>query len=97
MKQFTIGDAVVTKQSEEWDSKFCVWPIGSSGIVRCLADNMVGIVFDTPNEHGHSLNGECNYGFGYYVFPEELQLVDCTPDEAMDEISVDDLKLLFGW
>lgn len=66
-------------------------PIGRTGVVcdaLSVGNPSIGVAWDDGVGRGHDCNGHANYGHGWYVFEEELQLVDSSCNEEGSELAI---------
>lgn len=69
-RKFKVGDRVrLVKDCDKAKA-------GMVGILAAEKGCSLGIRFDKPFKHGHSLFGKCETGYGYWVIPDCLELVD---------------------
>lgn len=69
-REFKVGDRVrLVKGCDKAKA-------GMVGILAAEKGCSLGIRFDKPFKHGHSLFGKCEAGYGYWVIPDCLELVD---------------------
>lgn len=77
MSNFNIGDRVRTKTLT--GKKLS----GLTGTVVDMENDWIGVKFDVniSNKYGlgHSCEGWCEYGYGYYIYEKELELIEETP------------------
>ena len=86
---FKIGDRVVAIQASDGNEDV----YGVSGTVACYSrDGMIGVIFD-DNVNGHSLCGEAEYGYGWYVYAKDIELAEekCVQNELGEVISFEEL------
>lgn len=93
-KGFCLGDRVVViadRNERRGNYKNPYVIPGLCGTVRAfyrISDYYdIGIEFD-KNIKGHDINGECQYGLGYWLCPEHIEHVE-------EEISFDSVPSLF--
>ncbi len=66
-------------------------PIGRTGVVCdvvSIGNPPIGVAWDDEVIEGHDCNGHANYGYGWYVYENELQLVDSSCDEEGSELAI---------
>ena len=86
---FQIGDRVVVRDTLLTSNLHI--KVGDRGVVLDLPNhNFVGVKFDR-NIEGHDLNGNCESGYGYYVFNDSIAL----EENEMDIDDVEDIDMLF--
>lgn len=71
-------------------------PKNTQGVIAIIDSNAVGVVWDIKFDGGHDLGGLCEYGYGWWVNADDLNLVfeyddkdyDMTPatDEELDRL-----------
>lgn len=91
MEEFNIGDRVVSIVDHPDNNKTIV--VGSIGTV-CAIGSSLGVRWDEPVENGHELGGECEYGYGWWVYADQVEI---EPDDEPFEFDEEEFnKFLFG-
>ena len=74
--EFHIGDRVVCLNPVSGNGDV----VGLSGTVVCNEYRKLGVKFDSKIRNGHNCQGACEYGFGWFVAPSDIEiLLDQTP------------------
>ena len=85
---FQVGDRVILIVDNP-DNNACL-NAGDTGVVMSISDGptdqRVGVKWDDFHD-GHSLNGRCDYGEGWFVWPHEVMSFE----EDDTEIDLSDL------
>lgn len=68
--KFKVGDRV--RLVKDYDSAA---KAGMAGILAVKKGHSLGVRFDRPFERGHSLSGNCEAGYGYWVTHDCLELI----------------------
>lgn len=68
--EFKVGDRV--RLVKDYDSAA---KAGMAGILAVKKGHSLGVRFDRPFERGHSLSGNCEAGYGYWVTHDCLELI----------------------
>lgn len=94
MPEFKVGDRVVCIEDNPYGNEDIF--VGSTGTV-CVedCDGDVGVCWDDKIDAGHDCDGACEYGFGWYVYPDNIEL----DTEAYKPFEFDEdefNKLVFG-
>lgn len=75
LKDYKVGLKVRCISKHDGNS----YIVNKCGIIvkkRDSDDHLFGIIFDKELPLCHSLNGDCNEGYGWYLPPEKLVLVN---------------------
>ena len=79
--KFQVGDRVRLICSE-----FSVgMPVGQTGTVREVCEISIGVESDN-HSNGHSLNGRCQDGYGWWISYANLELIE---EESVEDEFVD--------
>ena len=86
--KFKKGDRVIVNDNKSADI-IGIELVGNVGTVleyhssECVGDHLLGVEFD---EHmlGHDCNGQCKWGYGWWVLESQCELIDATPLEERD-------------
>ena len=71
--------------------------IGDTGTILVVRDGYYGVEWDNPVEDGHSLDGEAESGYGWWVRPGHIVLLDEeVEDYDMTPASDKELAALLG-
>lgn len=54
------------------------------GTIVDIEPNSIGVSFDKPMQ-GHDCRGQCHYGYGWYLSPSDIVLLDPPTKEAIDQ------------
>ena len=79
--QFQVGDRVRLIRPELSASLL----VGETGTVKVVMGVSVGVESDNYS-HGHSLDGRCQNGYGWWIYDENLELIkeESVEDELVD-------------
>lgn len=94
MPEFKVGDRVVCAEDNPYGNNDIF--AGCTGTV-CVedCDGDVGVCWDGKVDGGHDCDGTCEYGFGWYVYPESIEL-DAEAYEPFEFDEDEFNKLVFG-
>lgn len=74
--EFHIGDRVVCLKPVSGNADV----VSLSGTIVCNEYDNFGVKFDSKIRNGHDCHGACEYGFGWFVSPWDIEiLLDQTP------------------
>ena len=89
---FQIGDRVVS--IHDFPDNNSEIRVGSTGVVCHISEYNppIGVRWDSV-VCGHDCSGNCEYGFGWYMYPHHIELADqdCGSFDCADEQALDDL------
>lgn len=76
--KFRVGDRVSYGSSFRLDSSSVSGPqVGDMGtVLDCDDPNYIGVEFDNAFGVGHDLGGLCSYGYGRWVEPSSIRVID---------------------
>lgn len=84
MTKFYVGDRVeAVKNHPDGNVDIC---IGITGTV-CHIGNRIGVQWDHEISQGHNCSNHCNYGYGWYVYEDEIKLYEEDDGVEIDENS----------
>lgn len=88
--EFHVGERVVCIQDFPDDNQNIT--IGLTGVVKNIHGlRRIGVAWD-ENVHGHNLNGETKYGYGWWVNADCIApYTEEVSDEEVGEVSLDGL------
>lgn len=77
MWNFSLGDRVYALRDHPCDNRFI--EAGDQGtICHCSDFGTLGVRWDYPNALAHHCQNHCEDGYGWYVHPNEIGIVDDT-------------------
>ena len=86
--EYKIGDKVVVIDASGLsdDVGICSGLIGTICTDAMNDDNdiMYGVEFDNKLQRGNSCYGKCRGGHGYFMYPQEIALVESISDESIE-------------
>ena len=75
---FQIGDLVVAAKNYPQRNNSIL--SGAIGVVCDISEDMIGVDWESDVDRGHSCDGHCQHGHGWYVDADEIELYDVGQD-----------------
>lgn len=92
---FKVGDRVrLLVEEPDGNPDLQIDSLGTVCAIDDLGFSQVGVSWDDEIHGGHGCNNTCDYGHGWYVDDNEIELLQRRPELA--PVSEDDFILMLG-